>query len=751
MLLAAGLALLVIASQDSVRVQATLATDRIAAGGSTILTITVETQGEAPDDVPVPVLPPGLNLGPISDYSQLQVSFPGGRRRVTRREIALVASAPGVYRVPSVAVTVAGRRYLTTALQLVVGTGQGSDRVGSGATPPVRLRAWARPETAFVGEQVVYQMEAVFPEDLRLRQARAPSFAPPAATGFWTFDLPEPVTVSLRMVGADAVEVQDFRQVLFPLAEGTHVIPPAQLQYELRQGLANTPQVHTLATPPVTVNVRPLPPDPPPGFAGAVGSYRLEARLSSPRAVAGGPLTLRVTVIGSGNLKTLPRPDLPSLEGTSVYPGSEPTRMSFAQDRVTGSKAFEWTLVPSAPGRVVVPAISYSWFDPATRSYHTARTAELAFVVAPSAPGSGRDGGLRPIRTGSAGRGLGWALSPGFLLLQALPPVALLVGILVRRRRSHPAAPPGAAELDAAGLAPDPRACLEQVAAWLARQRAGPAVAELRDQVRHALYAPSPPTNADCEQLLQAARRLARRDGTVPSHAWPAALVVAAMLGPAAPVAERDFNQGVAAFQAADYRMAVRAFALHLEHSPGDHAAWYNLGNAWAALEQPGRATWAWLQALELAPRDHDARHNLGVLGSSEAARAFAPRVPVAPAEAALFAALVWWAGMGVGWLALTRRRRWQQGAFVTLAILLALALALLATHARRTERAIVLAPTTMRSAPARRAEVLRPLAAGAPLVLLERRGEWVLVRSYDLREGWLEHDQLGLLRSDPG
>src|SRR5690606_7809077 len=143
--------------------------------------------------------------------------------RITRREIVLVASAPGRYRIPSVPVTVSGQRFQTATLPLIVGPGQGSEGAGSGLTQAVRLRAWARPETAYVGEQVLYQVEAVFPENLRLSQARAPSFAPPAALGFWTFDLPEPVTVNLRMSGAAAVEVQEFRQVLFPLAEGTHV------------------------------------------------------------------------------------------------------------------------------------------------------------------------------------------------------------------------------------------------------------------------------------------------------------------------------------------------------------------------------------------------------------------------------------------------------------------------------------------------------------------------------------------------
>jgi hypothetical protein len=120
MLLAVGFAVLLGWPQDSVSVRTSLTADRIAAGSTTVLTIEVTTAGITPDEIPAPLLPPGLQLGQISDFSQLQVAFPGGRRRITRREVAIIATAPGTYRIPGAEITVGGTRMRTRQLQLVV-------------------------------------------------------------------------------------------------------------------------------------------------------------------------------------------------------------------------------------------------------------------------------------------------------------------------------------------------------------------------------------------------------------------------------------------------------------------------------------------------------------------------------------------------------------------------------------------------------------------------------------------------------
>ncbi len=55
-----------------------------------------------------------------------------------------------------------------------------------------------------------------------------------------------------------------------------------------------------------------------------------------------------------------------------------------------GEKIFEQPLIASQPGTHIVPALSFSFFDPATRRYETAHTSPLSVIVAPSV--ADRDG-----------------------------------------------------------------------------------------------------------------------------------------------------------------------------------------------------------------------------------------------------------------------------------------------------------------------------------------------------------------------
>jgi tetratricopeptide (TPR) repeat protein len=756
MLLATAAAVLLAWPQNPASVRASLTAASIAVGETTVLAIEVATGGAAPDEIPVPLLPPGLDLGPISDFSQQQVSFPGGRRRVTRREIAIIAMAPGSYRIPPVEIRVADTRIRTRELLLVVTRGH-PGAGAAGGIPLVRLRGWATPDVAFVGQQVLYQVEAVFPDELRLRLPRPPSFEPPEAAGFWSYDLPEPVAVSLRLSAGAAAEVQQYRRVLFPLAEGRLVIPPARMQYELRQGIAYTSQLRSLATEPVAIQVLPLPAGAPSAFAGAIGSYTVAAALSALEASPGEPVTLSVTVEGRGNLKALARPALDTIAGFDVYPGAERLELGYGTGGVSGRKRFEWTLVPRSAGDSPVPGVQYAWFDPDARAYRVARTPSMQLAVRLTAANPAADGELAPLRTDPSHPILNWAIGPAFVAAQLIPPLALLglwLGKRNRRRRAAERRARDPVELRrAAALRCEPRACLEQLAIWLGRAPVAPGSAELLQRVRQALYSPVTPSSADCDELLRAAHSLAarspsgHRSGRGPFLWLALILLTATGIGAAAPATD-SFGKGVAAYHAGRYEEATKHFATHLAGTPLDGATWYDLGNAAFRAGDPGQASWAWLKALQLLPRDRWARRNLRAAGARQAVLALAPRVPLASSEAAVLAAALWWLAAACLGLAIASSR-WRRpaatSALAAAVLLLPLAALLVGRHVRP-DHGITITPTSLQAAPSLRADPLRTLEAGEPLRLLDRRAAWLLVRSGDLREGWVEETSVGVL-----
>ncbi len=207
----------------------------------------------------------------------------------------------------------------------------------------------------------------------------------------------------------------------------------------------------------------------------------------------------------------------------------------------------------------------------------------------------------------------------------------------------------------------------------------------------------------------------------------------------------RGFQAGVSAFDEERYLAAAEAFREHVRQRPGDPAGWYNLGTAYYHAGHPGFAVWAWLNVPRLDPRNDDVRHNLRIAGvPPELVRRVSPPFPLRGSELFLLAAIAWWTAGIAGALWLRRRRK---RAAITVGVALVMALALAGTAWASThvpETLIVLRDSTLRTGPTLGAAPVIEVAAGAGLVPIEVRGDWVRARTLQGDEGWLETNETG-------
>jgi hypothetical protein len=132
------------------------------------------------------------------------------------------------------------------------------------------------------------------------------------------------------------------------------------------------------------LEVRPLPPAPP-GFAGAVGHFRLAAKLIPATAAVGEPITWTLELNGTGNW-----PQIAGLPARAVSRDFQVVRPQ-TKRAPTAGKIFDATLsedavlVPTKPGRYTLPAVDFIFFDPATAAYQTASTAPVELVISSAA------------------------------------------------------------------------------------------------------------------------------------------------------------------------------------------------------------------------------------------------------------------------------------------------------------------------------------------------------------------------------
>lgn len=128
-----------------------------------------------------------------------------------------------------------------------------------------------------------------------------------------------------------------------------------------------------------TIEVKPLPPNQPPSFSGAVGHFSLTSEVKPKNAQVGDPLTVTATITGRGNFDRVNAPELESDRGWHTYPPSS----NFKADDdigISGTKSFEMVLTPNEPKKAVPPLV-FSYFDPLKEAYVTLKSERMPVVV----------------------------------------------------------------------------------------------------------------------------------------------------------------------------------------------------------------------------------------------------------------------------------------------------------------------------------------------------------------------------------
>jgi hypothetical protein len=120
----------------------------------------------------------------------------------------------------------------------------------------------------------------------------------------------------------------------------------------------------------------------PASFTGAVGQFDLAAETTPTQTAAGDPVTLKLKISGTGNFD---RVTAPAVEKSDAWKTYKPSAKFEPGDSAgfSGTKNFEQALVPTQMGKLEIPALEFSYFDPEKKQYVTSTTSSASIEVAP--------------------------------------------------------------------------------------------------------------------------------------------------------------------------------------------------------------------------------------------------------------------------------------------------------------------------------------------------------------------------------
>jgi hypothetical protein len=248
----------------------------------------------------------------------------------------------------------------------------------------VASRSRVRVEEAVLVTYFIYA-RGVQPTDVQ-------SGSTPQFPGFWAENVETketPKGEQVRVDGEAFVRFPVYRKLLFPTKAGTLTIPALTLRISLgRQSLFDTGDMVERSTRPLKLEVEPLPATAA-DFSGAVGRFKVSAAALPPSLRLGEAATVRFRVEGVGNLKWVDRGPELAVEGARVFAPQVKSDLEVRADGVAGTKTWEYVVVPETSGRLQVPSLAFSYFDPAEGKVVRAETAPLSLEVDGGAAAAG--------------------------------------------------------------------------------------------------------------------------------------------------------------------------------------------------------------------------------------------------------------------------------------------------------------------------------------------------------------------------
>ena len=610
----------------------------------------------------------------------------------------VAATKGGSYTIPAAHVVVDGKKIASNALTIkVIGsTGSNSRPYNDDEGEEVReMGSRISGSDLFIkvsaNKKRVYEQEPILLTYkvytlVQLSQLRGDM---PDLKSFYTqeVDLPQQKSFSLETVNGRPYRTCTWSQyVMFPQTTGKLHIPAITFEGVVIQQNRNVDPFEAffnggsgyvevkkkIEAPGIEIQVDPLP-QRPATFSGGVGKFNISAQLDKTETKANDPITLRIIVSGTGNLKLIKQPVINLPKDFDKYEPKVTEQTKLTTAGIEGSKIYDVLIVPRHQGKYDIPPVEFTYFDTSTKRYETVKTETFHLDVAKGSGASavsdfsGQDEllelnkDIRFIKTGEADQHLTgdyfFGSTAYWITIAALVLVFITLFVIFRQRaidnanvtamRGKKANKVATKRLkQASRLMTDnkPGEFYDEVlrALWgyvgdklnipvaqLSHDNISSKLAErgvhqsiidkfigALDECEFERYAPGDPKGNmskvyDKAMLaIEKIEEVMKKGGRKSAATIAVLLMLLPMAANAATKADAD-----SAYVNGNYQEAIKVYESLLKH--GESAElYYNLGNAYYRTENITRAVLNYERALLLSPGDGDIRFNLQIARS---------------------------------------------------------------------------------------------------------------------------------------
>ncbi len=356
---------------------------------------------------------PGNNfkLPALSDFDVLEGPYQQSSTSINNGSVSqtssltyvLSAKKEGKYTIGSATVSSAGKAIQSNpiSIEVIKGSGTSANQNNNTSNP----QAVTKPTSADIGDNIFVRtnvnkskaymgeiIEVTFKVYTRMEMQMRGLSKLPSYDGFFVQDIKnkeQTKQTNETINGITYVVGEVYKTYLIPQHTGKLTIDPFEIECVVRQKSKRKPRdifeqmmgvgyedvMYPLKSLPVFIDVQALPEEgKPEGFSGAVGTYTYKAVLSKEKVKANDAVNITLTLSGKGNIKLIEPPKVNFPEDFETYDAKTNEAITVNGNGISGTKTFDYLVIPRHEGEYKIEALNFSYFDPAKKEYITLPT-----------------------------------------------------------------------------------------------------------------------------------------------------------------------------------------------------------------------------------------------------------------------------------------------------------------------------------------------------------------------------------------
>ncbi|WP_457610655.1 BatD family protein [Lutibacter sp.] len=243
----------------------------------------------------------------------------------------------------------------------------------------------------YVGEGIYVVYKLFVSENISVNDWRVSDS--PQYNGFWNQDI-EVKNINVRKGSYNGEPYRYIilkKAVLIPQRSGKLLIEPIKMDFSVGIPTGRGDFFGNMITRNInystksivkTVNVKTLPEKGKPiDFSGAVGEFDFKVEANKNVLKANEATQIVVEVSGRGNLKLFDIPKITTPSELEVYTPEHKEQVLTSLNGLRGSIQDSYTVVPQFKGKYKIPAVTFSYFNPKNKKYHTIKSEDIIVNV----------------------------------------------------------------------------------------------------------------------------------------------------------------------------------------------------------------------------------------------------------------------------------------------------------------------------------------------------------------------------------